>query len=184
MGVKGGRSGTCWGSSPAWLFWSSADLVQYEPDEPCWTWTQIWRLARMPDYSFNWTKGSSAIQCLYMTSSPTWRWTNRNQEPFGRESVLNLETQCRAEAQPLTRRIRWIHLGWGIPPPLTSVLDMALNNLMVRLQSLSLGNVAYPFIVITPKSTVTRSGSTWYGPLCKSNRTAWPFNCVQLMLNC
>ena len=31
-------------------------------------------------------------------------------------------------------RIHWLHLGWGVRPPLTSVLDMTLNNLMVRFQ--------------------------------------------------
>ena len=36
--------------------------MQCGPDEPSWTWTQIWVKARMPDYSLNWTATSSAIQ--------------------------------------------------------------------------------------------------------------------------
>ena len=40
-------------------------------------------------------------------------------------------------------------------PPLTSVL-----HLKVRVQSLSLGNVEYPFITIILRSTLTWSGST------------------------
>ena len=50
----------------------------------------------------------------------------------------------------------------GVRPPLTSVLDMTLNNLMVRFQQCwSFGNVEYPFIAIAPRSTLARSGSTW-----------------------
>ena len=40
---------------------------------------------------------------------------------------------------------------------LTSVLDITLNNLMVRLQE----NAEYPFIAIAPRSTLNRSGSNW-----------------------
>ena len=50
------------GSHQARLCWQSANLVQCEPDEPSWTWTQIWGQARMPDYSLNWTARSTAIQ--------------------------------------------------------------------------------------------------------------------------
>ena len=56
------RSGTNPGSSPAGLCWSSAHLMKWEPDELCWTWTQIWVRVRMPDYSLNLTRKSSAIQ--------------------------------------------------------------------------------------------------------------------------
>ena len=44
-----------------------------------------------------------------------------------------------------------------------------LNNLMVRLQSWSFGNVEYPFIAITPWSTLTQIGSTWLDPIYGSN---------------
>ena len=45
--------------------------------------------------------------------------------------------------------------------PLTSVLDMTVNNMMVRFQKCwSLGNAEYPFIAITPMSTLARNGST------------------------
>ena len=50
------------GLRPAGLCWSSTHLVQCGPDEPRWSWTQIWVQARMTDYSLNWTKRSSAIQ--------------------------------------------------------------------------------------------------------------------------
>ena len=55
-------------------------------------------------------------------------------------------------------------------PPI-SVLSMTLNHLMVRLQSWSLGNMEYPFINITPKSTLTWGGSTCNGSLYYSNKT-------------
>ena len=46
------------GSSAAWLCWSSAHLVLCGPDESSWTLTQIWVLARMPDYKLD-----SKVQC-------------------------------------------------------------------------------------------------------------------------
>ena len=59
-----------WGSSPAGLCWLSAHLLQYGPDEPSWTWTQIRVQARMLDYSLNWTVRSRAIQGWQWCSSP------------------------------------------------------------------------------------------------------------------
>ena len=50
------------GMSPAGLCWSSTLLVLCGPDEPSWTWTQIWVQARMPDYSLNWIARCCAIQ--------------------------------------------------------------------------------------------------------------------------
>ena len=58
-----GRSGSSRNSSPAGLYWSSAHLVQCEPDELCRTWLQTWVQARMPDDPLNRTKRSSVIQC-------------------------------------------------------------------------------------------------------------------------
>ena len=29
----------------------------------------------------------------------------------------------------------------------------------------------YPFIAIAPRSTLTHSGNTWYGPIYESNKT-------------
>ena len=79
------------GSSLAWLCWSSTHLVQCEPDEPSWTWTQIWVQARMPDHGLNWTALSSAIQgwqrCqLYW--SLTWRRPSLSRRPFGLKSAM------------------------------------------------------------------------------------------------
>ena len=42
----------------------------------------------------------------------------------------------------------------------TSVLDMILNNQMVRFQY-CWGFAEYPFIAIAPKFTLTLNGSTW-----------------------
>ena len=50
------------GLNPTGLCGSSTHLVQCGSDEPSWTRNQIWVQARMPDYSLNWTTGSSAIQ--------------------------------------------------------------------------------------------------------------------------
>ena len=57
---------------------------------------------------------------------------------------------CRIPAASLQRS--WI--------PQTSVLDMIPG---------ALGNAEYPFIVIAPMSTLTRSSSTLYGPIYGSN---------------
>ena len=46
------------------------------------------------------------------------------------------------------------------PPPLMSVLDMALNNLIGYNNTGALENAEYPFITITPRSTLARCGST------------------------
>ena len=92
VGIKGsGSSDTSRGSSLAGLCWSSTHLVQCGPDEPCWTWTQIWVQARMPDYSLNWTARSSAIQgwqrCQWC-SLPTQGWPSRNWRLFSLESAI------------------------------------------------------------------------------------------------
>ena len=82
VGVKGGGD---WAQAEAWA------LLVYVghrfTDEPCWTWIQMQVQAWMPDYSLNWTKRSSAIQCLSMTSSLTRRWPSWNQEPFSLQSA-------------------------------------------------------------------------------------------------
>ena len=67
--------------SPASLCWSSAHLVLCGPDEPSWSWTPIWVMARIPDHSLNWTARSSAIQGgqrCQCCNSPTWRWPSQN----------------------------------------------------------------------------------------------------------
>ena len=56
--LETGMLGSCRGSNPAGLCWSSAHSVQCEPDELCWRWTQTWAQARMPDNSLNWTNKS------------------------------------------------------------------------------------------------------------------------------
>ena len=95
----------CWGkerlgwsqdSNPAVLCWSLAHLVQCEPDEPCRTWIQTWVQARMPDYSLNWTKRSSAIQCYQKHYSPPKGGSAKT----GSHSVLNLSLTCDGSAKP------------------------------------------------------------------------------------
>ena len=80
-----------WGKVGLKPSWSSAYFVQCGPDEPRWSWTQIWVQARTLDYSLNWTAKSSAIQgwrrCQYC-SPPTRRWPNRNWGPFGPKSTM------------------------------------------------------------------------------------------------
>ena len=39
----------------------------------------------------------------------------------------------------------------------------------------ALGNVEYTFIAITPRSTLTRNGCTYYGHIYRSNWTIWLF---------
>ena len=50
------------------------------------------------------------------------------------------------------------------------------------------GNMEYLFIAITPRFNLIQSGSNYYGLIYRSNRTVWPFNCVQakidVRLNC
>ena len=74
--------------SPTGLCWSSGSLSASEPDEPRWTWTQTWIQAQMPYYNLNWSKRSSATQCLSMTSSPTWS----GPAEAGNHSILNLSS--------------------------------------------------------------------------------------------
>ena len=52
--------------------------------------------------------------------------------------------------------------------------DIKLH-LILRLQSLSLGNVEYPFITITLRSTLTMSRNTCWGYICWSNQTVHSF---------
>ena len=42
-----------------------------------------------------------------------------------------------------------------------------------------LGNVDHLFTAITPRSTLTRSNSTWEHPIYVSNRNVWHLNCAQ-----
>ena len=44
---------------------------------------------------------------------------------------------------------------------------------MVAFSPESFGNAKYPFPAITPRSTLTWSGSSGKGPICESNRTVW-----------
>ena len=83
------------GTSPAGLCWSSTYLVQCGPDEPSWSWTQIWVQACIPAYSLNWTARSSAIegeQRCQCCSSSTQRWPSWNQGPFSLESTIDFDT--------------------------------------------------------------------------------------------
>ena len=52
----------------------------------------------------------------------------------------------------------------------------------------SLGNAEYLFFVISSRSTVARSGSTWQGPIYRPNGTVWHLKWVQKIiyakLNC
>ena len=71
-----GRSGTSRGSNPAGLCCSSTHLVQCGPDEPSWSWAQIWVQSHISAYSLNWTARFSAIQGgqrCQCCSSPTRR---------------------------------------------------------------------------------------------------------------
>ena len=64
IGVKRGGGGSSRDSNPVGLCRSSAHWVQWNPDEPCGTWTQTCVQARISDYSLNWIKRSNAIQCI------------------------------------------------------------------------------------------------------------------------
>ena len=82
----------------------SAHFVQWWPDEPGWTWTQIWIQARMPDYSFNWTARSSAIQSwqrCQCCSSPTWRWPSWSLGLLASSLPLNIDRPVRMLDCPL-----------------------------------------------------------------------------------
>ena len=60
--------------------------------------------------------------------------------------------------------VGWIHTAYLQKGkiPSTSVLDMILNNLMVRLEwCWSFGECRVPFIGIVPRSALVWSGSTW-----------------------
>ena len=88
LGFRGGEG----------LCWSSAHLVQCEPDEPSWTWTQIWAQACMPDYSLNWTARFSVIQewqrCQWC-SSLTRRWPSRSRDLSASSLSWNIDRPAR-----------------------------------------------------------------------------------------
>ena len=69
------------------------DYAGHQPDEPSWTWTQIWVQECMPHYSLNWTARSSSIQgwkrCQWC-SSPSRRWPSRSWGPFDIKSPMEL----------------------------------------------------------------------------------------------
>ena len=48
----------------------------------------------------------------------------------------------------------------------------------------ALENAEYRFIAITSTSTLARRGSTWLGPIYRSNRTVWHLNCTYTKVNC
>ena len=48
-----------------------------------------------------------------------------------------------------------------------------IPNRRVRLHYWRTGRTKYPFIVITPRSTLTESGSTCQGPIYESKRFFW-----------
>ena len=93
-------------------------FVQRGPDEPNWTWTQIWVVARMSDYSLNWTRSSviQGRQTSQWCRSPSRRWPSRSWGHFGLKSAIehrrfaeNTSTQNRALSvlifdEPHTRR--------------------------------------------------------------------------------
>ena len=57
-------------------------------------------------------------------------------------------------------RIHQLQLSRGVPHSRTSVRVMTQNNLIVRFNNAgALKNTEYPFIAITPRSTLSRSGS-------------------------
>ena len=69
--------------------------MQCGPDEPSWSWTQIWVQACMSDYCLNWTARSSAIQrwqrcqcCCSLTRRwPSWLEAFRHQVCNGAMTV-------------------------------------------------------------------------------------------------
>ena len=57
-------------------------------------------------------------------------------------------------------RIHWLHLCKMVRPPTQmSVLIMTLNHLMMRFQTWIFGECRVSFMVITPRSTLTQTGS-------------------------
>ena len=101
VGVRGGEG---WAQVEARALLDYAGhrpTVQCGPDEPSWTWTQIWVQARMPDYSLNWTARSSAIQgwqWCQRCSSPTQMWLSWSQSPYSLKSVF--VGQCSLASKP------------------------------------------------------------------------------------
>ena len=61
-------------------------------------------------------------------------WVAEHDKPYPEVRVIPRQLFC-----PVSWgcRIHWLHLCRGVRPPLTSVLDMTLNNLMVRFQQCS-----------------------------------------------
>ena len=60
-----------------------------------------------------------------LTISQIVKWLSWKRKRANQISICRVSWGC---------RILWLHLCRGVRPPLTSVLDMTLNNLMVRFQ--------------------------------------------------
>ena len=80
-------------------------------------------------------------------------------------------------------RIHQLHFCKGLIPPPNRCPGYDIKQSDGKTPALGdLGNVKYPFIAIAPRSTLTRSVSSWKGPVYGSNRTKYA-NKWQ-MLNC
>ena len=77
------RSGASRYSIPAGLCWSSVHLVQCEPDEPSWSWTQIWVL-----YFDLWAGPKMLFQGDTPEGSDTFQWPVIERDRVGGLSLL------------------------------------------------------------------------------------------------
>ena len=100
---------------PCWSMLVMAHLAQCGPNEPSWTWTQIWVQACMPDYSLNWTARSSAIQ-----GGQRCQWCSQRRGLFSLMSAF--VGQCPLASKPtaykccrpqcLEHGVSWVVVSW------------------------------------------------------------------------
>ena len=83
-------------------------------------------------------------------------------QPVNQLSQLGLQNTSTASLPGIRPQNKY--LGYNIKLSNTGVLE----------------NAEYPFIAITPRFTLVRSGNTWNGPIYGLNRTIWHLNWVQI----
>ena len=95
-----------------------------------------------------WSYPSAEMQSVYSTAPP---------------NGAAIDVRCNAIVAQSAGAVEYTDCTFGEvqdTSAATSVLDMTLNNLIVRFQwCRCLGNAEHPFIAIAPRSTLTRSAS-------------------------
>ena len=104
--------------------------------------------------------------------------------PLAGEEVMDtcMESQVVSILNKIAPRLRAVEytnstFAEGLDPPqcVSRIWHKTISSFV------SLRNVEFLFIAIVPRSTLARSGNTWLGLICGSNRNDWHLNWVKQM---